>query len=169
LHCSRLGRLRGTPGLEPAPLSDLARSTGDAGLSLRIGFCVVACSSYIFYKREDMENRMDISSLEQSILLAIVALHPNAYGVSIRRHIARITGHENSIGSTYAALGRLERKGYIESRPGEPTAERGGRRKLYVTITADGQTALQESLKAISLLQRGLRWRAAFRHIEAFA
>jgi DNA-binding PadR family transcriptional regulator len=116
-----------------------------------------------------MEKRVNIGALEQYILMAIVALHPNAYGISIQEHIARRAGYEPSIGSIYAALGRLEAKGFITSRPGEPTPARGGRRKLYVTVTAAGQATLQESLKAISSLQRGLRWREAFRWSEAFA
>jgi PadR family transcriptional regulator PadR len=112
---------------------------------------------------------MNIGALEQHVLMAILALHPNAYGVTIQGHIKRLAGYEPSIGSVYAALGRLEEKGFISSRPGEPTPERGGRRKLYVTVTATGQMTLQQSLKAISSLQRGLRWREAFRWSEAFA
>jgi PadR family transcriptional regulator, regulatory protein PadR len=116
-----------------------------------------------------MEKRMNIGALEQHVLMAIVALYPNAYGVTIQDHIKRLASYEPSIGSVYAALGRLEDKGFIASRSGEPTPERGGRRKLYVTVTATGQTTLQESLKATSSLQRGLRWREAFRYSEAFA
>jgi PadR family transcriptional regulator PadR len=112
---------------------------------------------------------MNIGAMEQHVLLAIVALHPNAYGVSIQDHIQRRAGYEPSIGSIYAAVDSLEEKGFIKSRQGEPTRERGGRRKLHFTVTAAGQRTLQESLRAISSLQRGLRWREAFRMIETFA
>jgi DNA-binding PadR family transcriptional regulator len=115
------------------------------------------------------ESQTSVSTLEQQILMAALALHPNGYGISIQDHIKRRTNREPSLGSLYAALSRLEDKGYIKTRPGEPTPERGGRRKLYVTVTAAGQAALQESLKAILSLRRGLRWREAFRHIEVFA
>jgi PadR family transcriptional regulator PadR len=112
---------------------------------------------------------MDISTLEQQVLMAALALHPSGYGISIQDHIRRRANREPSIGSIYAALGRLEEKGYITTRPGEPTPERGGRRKLYVTVTASGQATLQESLRAISSLKRGMRWREAFRLIEVVA
>ncbi len=112
---------------------------------------------------------MNVGALEQHVLMAIVALHPDAYGVSIQDHILRRVGYRHSIGSIYAALGRLEDKGYIRSRQGEVTRERGGRAKLYFTVTAAGQATLRESLRAISSLQRGLRWREAFRRIEVFA
>jgi DNA-binding PadR family transcriptional regulator len=106
---------------------------------------------------------MDISALEQHVLLAIVAQHPAAYGVSIQDYIHRRAGYEPSLGSIYAAVDRLEEKGFIKSRQGETSPHRGGRRKLHYTVTAPGQATLKASLRAISSLQRGLRWRAAFR------
>jgi PadR family transcriptional regulator, regulatory protein PadR len=110
---------------------------------------------------------MNIGALEQHVLMAIMALHPNGYGVSIQEHILRRTGQEYSIGSIYAALGRLEDKGFLESRQGEATPQRGGRAKLYFTITAPGEKTLQASLKATRSLQRGLRWGTAFGLSEA--
>jgi PadR family transcriptional regulator PadR len=101
---------------------------------------------------------MDLSALEQHVLFAVMGLHPNAYGVSIADHIERRAGYEPSVGSIYAALERLEQKGYVKTRQGEPTAARGGRRKLYVTITASGQTALKHSDNANMALRRGIRW-----------
>jgi PadR family transcriptional regulator PadR len=108
---------------------------------------------------------MGISALEQHVLLAIVALHPDAYGISIQDYIERRAGYEPSIGSIYAALDRLEGKGFVRSRHGEKTPERGGRRKLHFTMTALGQATLRESLRAISSLQRGLRWGAALSQV----
>ena len=104
---------------------------------------------------------MNIGALEERVLLAIMALQPDGYGVSIQDHILRRTGQEYSIGSIYAALGRLEDKGFLESRQGEVTRERGGRAKLYFTVTAPGEATLKASLRATSLLQRGLRWGTA--------
>jgi DNA-binding PadR family transcriptional regulator len=107
---------------------------------------------------------MDIGPLEQQILLAVIALDPDGYGVSIQDHIEKRTKKAPSIGSIYAALERLEEKGFVKSRQGEPTAERGGRRKLHFTVTATGEKTLQESLAAIASLRRGLRWK----EVEAF-
>jgi DNA-binding PadR family transcriptional regulator len=103
----------------------------------------------------------ELTTLVQHLLLAIIGLHPNAHGVSIQEHIRERTGREPSTGSVYASLDRLEEKGFVKSRHGEPTAERGGKRKLYFTITAPGQRALRESLQAIGALSHGLRWKGA--------
>jgi PadR family transcriptional regulator PadR len=104
---------------------------------------------------------MELTTLEQHLMLAIIALHPSAYGVSIQDHIKARTGREPSIGSVYASLDRLEEKGLVTSRQGEPTAARGGRRKLYFSITAPGQHALQQSLQAIRSLSHGLGLKGA--------
>jgi PadR family transcriptional regulator, regulatory protein PadR len=104
---------------------------------------------------------MELTTLEQHLLLAVLGLHPNAYGVSIQDHIKERTGRESSTGSVYASLDRLEEKGFVKSRQGEATAERGGKRKLYFTITAPGQRVLRESLQAIDALRGGLVWKGA--------
>jgi len=104
---------------------------------------------------------MELTTLEQQLLLAIIGLHPNAYGVSIQAHIKDRTGREPSTGSIYASLDRLEEKGFVRSRQGEATPERGGKRKLLFTITAPGQHALKESLQAIHSLSHGLRLKGA--------
>jgi PadR family transcriptional regulator, regulatory protein PadR len=112
---------------------------------------------------------MSLTTVEQEVLLAALALHPNGYGVSIQEHIRKRADRERSIASIYTALARLEDRGYIKTKPGEVTNERGGRRKLYVTVTAKGQAALQESLRAIRTLTRGLKWLEALRAREVFA
>jgi PadR family transcriptional regulator, regulatory protein PadR len=99
----------------------------------------------------------ELTTLEQHLLLAIIGLGSNAYGVSIQDHIKERTGREPSTGSIYASLDRLEEKGFVKTRQGEPTKERGGKRKLYFTITAPGQHTLRHSLQAIRSLSRGLR------------
>jgi DNA-binding PadR family transcriptional regulator len=103
---------------------------------------------------------LDIGLLEQQVLLAIMRLHPTAYGISIKEQIKERTGRDYSFGAIYASLDRLEEKGFVISRQGEPTAPRGGRRKLYFTLTASGQAALEETLRAIDSLRKGVRWRA---------
>ena len=104
---------------------------------------------------------MELTSLEQHLLLAIIALHPNGYGVSIQDHIRERTGREPSTGSVYASLDRLQEKGFVKSRPGEATPARGGKAKLYFTITATGQHALRQSLQAIRSLSYGLGLKGA--------
>jgi len=122
--------------------------------------CAIATQLDFFHKCEIM-SETDLTTLEQHLLLAILGLHPNAYGVSIQEHIKERTGREPSTGSIYASLDRLEEKGFVKSRQGEATPERGGKRKLYFTITPPGQRALRESLQAISSLSHGLRLRGA--------
>jgi PadR family transcriptional regulator len=106
----------------------------------------------------------DLNSLEQQMMLAIIKLMPNAYGVAIGDHIKRVTGRAYSIGAIYAALERLEERGFLKSRQGEPTAARGGRRKLYFDLTAAGQMALKQSLAMLDKLRK-----TPARSREAFA
>jgi PadR family transcriptional regulator PadR len=103
----------------------------------------------------------ELTTLEQHLLLAIIGLHPYAYGVSIQDHIKERTGREPSTGSVYAAIDRLEEKGFVKSRQGEATPARGGKRKLFFTITGPGQHTLRQSLQAIHSLSHGLRLKGA--------
>jgi DNA-binding PadR family transcriptional regulator len=110
-----------------------------------------------FFHKYEIMSDTELTTLEQHLLLAIIGLHPNAYGVSIQEHIKERTGREPSTGSIYASLDRLEEKRFVKSRLGEPTKERGGKRKLYFTITASGQHTLRQSLQAIHSLSHGFR------------
>jgi PadR family transcriptional regulator len=109
-----------------------------------------------------MTDLTDLTLIEQQMLLAIMRLHPNAYGVSIRDEIKTRTNKEYSFGSIYAVLERLENGGLIESREGEATAVRGGRKKLYFTIAGAGEKALQASLNAMDAMRSGLKLGGAF-------
>lgn len=95
----------------------------------------------------------DLSSLEQLIMLAILRLHPSGYGVSICEEMERRAGKRPAIGSIYASLDRLEGRGFVKSREGEATAERGGRRKMYFELTGLGRKALDASLNAIDQMR----------------
>jgi DNA-binding PadR family transcriptional regulator len=101
-----------------------------------------------------------LGSLEYIVLLALVRLGPDAYGMTVRREIEKRTGRNISIGAVYTTLERLEAKGYVSSSTGEPTAERGGRAKRHFQIEADGQRALRTSRDAIRKMTVGLknRW-----------
>jgi len=85
-----------------------------------------------------------LSRAEEIILLAILQLQENAYGISIRDFIHKITGREWSLAQIYDALNRLSHKGFVVKSRGGPTPERGGRHKCLYTITAEGKTALLE-------------------------
>ena len=98
-----------------------------------------------------------LGEFEHLVLLALVRLGDTAYGVPIRRELAERAGRDVSIGAVYTTLDRLERKGFVSSRKGEPTAERGGRAKKYFRIEALGQLAIESSWKAIVSMRRGVR------------
>jgi PadR family transcriptional regulator len=100
-----------------------------------------------------------LGSLEHIVLLALVRLGENAYGMTVRREIEQRTGRSLSIGATYATLERLESKGFVSSSLGEPTPERGGRAKRLFRIEAAGQEALRTSQHAIVTMTAGLKTR----------
>jgi DNA-binding PadR family transcriptional regulator len=97
--------------------------------------------------------------LELVVLLALVRLKENAYGMTVRREIEARTGRNLSIGAVYATLDRLQAKGFVSSSVGEPTAERGGRAKRLFRIEADGEVALRASQETIRQMTVGLRGR----------
>ena len=98
-----------------------------------------------------------LGSLEHIVLLAVMRLGSNAYGMTVRREIDSTTGRDISIGAVYATLGRLESKGFIRSYAGEPTAERGGRAKRYFSMTAEGKAALRNTHEVILKMSAGLK------------
>jgi PadR family transcriptional regulator PadR len=97
-----------------------------------------------------------LGEFEQHVLAALVRLRDNAYGVTIRREIAERTDRDVTIGAVYATLDRLERKGFVSSRAGEPTRERGGRAKRYFNIEGPGTKALNESYRMSDRMREGL-------------
>jgi PadR family transcriptional regulator, regulatory protein PadR len=104
----------------------------------------------------------DFGSLEAQVMLAILRQTPNAYGVSISDEIEHRTGREHSLGSIYAAIDRLEKNGFLQRRQGRPTGERGGRAKIYFTLTGLGEGAIDRYLNAMSAMSVGLREKDAF-------
>jgi len=84
-----------------------------------------------------------LSRSEEIILTTVLLLDGSAYGVTIRDHIKKVTGDKWSFASIYDPLAKLSRKGYVKKIDGEPTAERGGRRKVYYEITTVGKEALR--------------------------
>jgi DNA-binding PadR family transcriptional regulator len=97
-----------------------------------------------------------LGEFEQLLLLAIVRLGDEAYGVTIRREIESRTGREIAIGALYTALDRLERKGFVRSAMSEPTAERGGRSRRHFRIKPAGAAALRQSRERLARMWEGL-------------
>jgi len=91
-----------------------------------------------------MAEQTFLSEFEEIVLLAVARLRDEAYGVPIRQTVAEKTGKDVAIGSVYVTLERLEKKGFVTSRLGEKTAERGGRAKRYFKIEGAGIEALNE-------------------------
>lgn len=99
---------------------------------------------------------VNLGEFEQLTLLAILRLGDEAYGVTIRAELADRAGRTIAPGALYTALERLEAKGLITSRMGDPTPQRGGRAKRYVSVTAAGMQALTRALRAYERLLDGL-------------
>jgi PadR family transcriptional regulator PadR len=97
-----------------------------------------------------------LGPFEHSLLAALAHLGEDAYTVTIREFLETSTGRTVSPGAIYTALRRLERRGYVSSQFGEPTPERGGKRKKYYALRRPGAEALQESQHQLSQLTRGL-------------
>ena len=97
-----------------------------------------------------------LGELEQQILLAILRLRGDAYTVSIIRELEARTGRSPSHGAVYVALRRLEDKGMLSSRMGEPTGKRGGRPPRLVEVTPAGVEMLRDTRQALESLWRNL-------------
>ena len=100
-----------------------------------------------------------LGEFEYLLLLALLRLGDGAYGVPLRDEIERRSGRRPSLGNLYTALERLERKGYVRSRMGEPTPVRGGRRKKECRLTTAGERALSRTWEAHLRMTEGLEER----------
>ena len=101
-----------------------------------------------------MDKEKFLGEFEQFLLL--LRLGDNAYGSTIRQLLADSISRDVTIGALYTTLERLEKKGLVESKMGEATAERGGRAKKYFKVSAQGQSALKRSKQALSNMWQGL-------------
>ena len=105
---------------------------------------------------EPVTTSSNLGELEQLVLLALLRLERDGYGVTVRAELARRGGRVVSLGTVYTTLLRLEAKGLVTARLGEPTAERGGRRKKHYAVTGAGRSALNRSLATLHKLTQGL-------------
>lgn len=103
-----------------------------------------------------MKPPTSLGEFEQVVLLAVLRLGDNAYGVTIRSEIALCTGREPAPGALYTTLDRMEEKGIVRSWFGEATPQRGGRAKRYFALTKAGHAALVSAQRAYQSLLKGL-------------
>ena len=97
-----------------------------------------------------------LGEFEHIVLLALIHLKDDAYGMTIRMEIDERIGRSVSIGAVYTTLERLETKGFITSKMGEATPQRGGKAKKYFAITPAGKSKLQEARKNLEIMWQGL-------------
>jgi PadR family transcriptional regulator, regulatory protein PadR len=97
-----------------------------------------------------------LSEFELIAMLVLLRLGEGAYGVPIAREIEEQTRREVKLGSVYAALERLEEKGFVASELGEPTQERGGRAKRYFHVTMQGKREVRETRQTLIRLWQGV-------------
>jgi PadR family transcriptional regulator PadR len=104
-----------------------------------------------------MKKRDYLGSFELMVMLALIRIGETAYGVPISREIEERSGREVALGSVYATLERLEKKGLVSSELGDPTAERGGRAKRYFRVTGNGLQEVRDTLMILKNSWKGIR------------
>lgn len=97
-----------------------------------------------------MTERSYLGEFELMLLLAVIHLGEEAYGVPISRELEKQRDRDVSVGSVYAALERLEGKGLVVSSLGDPTPERGGKAKRFFRITKEGLRQVRETRRVLT-------------------
>src|SRR6478672_11701386 len=100
-----------------------------------------------------------LGDFEQLVLLGVLRLGEEAYGAAIRQEIHERSGRDVSINAVYTTLDRLEAKGLLRSWVGEPTAQRGGRRRKFYGLRPQGILALKHAYRAFTAMADGLEER----------
>jgi PadR family transcriptional regulator, regulatory protein PadR len=98
-----------------------------------------------------------LGEFEQIVLLAVLRLGDDAYGVPIRREIEKQAGRKTTVGALYSTLDRLEAKGLVGSWFADPTAERGGRSRRYFRVEPAGVEALTRARQMFDRMWKGVR------------
>ena len=99
---------------------------------------------------------VSLGEFEQLVLLAVLRLGDSAYGVQIRRAIEDKTGRDVAAGAIYTTLSRLEKRGFVSSRPGETIPERTGQRRRYYAVQPEGAAALYRSYSDVRRMAHGV-------------
>jgi PadR family transcriptional regulator PadR len=102
-----------------------------------------------------MDKGTYLRDFELMVLLVVLRLGDDAYGVPIAREI-KVHRREVSLAKVYATLERLQEKGHISSKLADPTPERGGRAKRYFSVTAQGLKKVRETQRILVRLWRGV-------------
>ncbi len=97
-----------------------------------------------------------LGELEQVVLLALMRLGEDGFGVAVQQEIETRSQRRVSLGAVYTTLARLEQKGLVTARVGDPTPRRGGRRKKLYRLLPKGKRALVTAIETLHALTRGL-------------
>ncbi len=97
-----------------------------------------------------------LTKLEEMVLIAVLRLKDKAYGIAVYSHVAGLTGDRPAVSSVYFPLERLVRRGFLTAVLGDPTPVRGGMRKKYYALTAEGIQALLDNRSLTEKAWRGL-------------
>ncbi|MFI5177932.1 MAG: PadR family transcriptional regulator [Vicinamibacterales bacterium] len=100
-----------------------------------------------------------LGEFEQLVILALFRLGPGAYGATVRREIEARTGRDLAISAVYVTLTRLEDKGLVTSHVGEPTPQRGGRRRKHYSLLPAGRRSLSQAYQNFRVMIEGLEGR----------
>ena len=117
---------------------------------------VLVPDCYLFYVVYLMGRGDYLGEFEHIVLLALIRLGDDAYGVTVRSEIERRTNRGVSIGAVYATLDRMEAKDLVTSRVGKPTTSRGGRAKRHFQISKRGLNAVNRTHEALRSMSDGL-------------
>jgi len=104
----------------------------------------------------ELMSRQHLTDFELMILLAILRIGEDAYGVPIAREIEQTGKRAVLLGAIYTALDRLEANGLVTSAYGDPTPERGGRAKRFFKVTSKGLKAVKDTQRAFTALWSGI-------------
>jgi PadR family transcriptional regulator, regulatory protein PadR len=120
--------------------------------------CFPRARNYTYSYFANIMSREYLGEFEQVVLMALLHLGEEGYGLTVRREIKKRTGRNASLGALYSALNRMESKGYVASWLGDPTPQRGWKSKRYFRIEPAGALALQRAQKMLALMAKGLSW-----------
>ena len=107
-------------------------------------------------RRPPAPPRAALGEFEKLVLLAVLRLGEDAYGATVIAELERRTGRAAAPGAVYVALRRMEQKGMLSSRLGDPTPERGGRAKRFLRVEPGGLAALREARAEWEAMSDGL-------------